>query len=61
MAPKKKTSPFKGEVRKMGAYSNSPDGKLRETDPATLNRRQKQIEYGKTTNGYTNYVAATPK
>lgn len=45
----------------MGAYSNSPDGKLRETDPATLNRRQKQIEYGKSTNGYTNYVAATPK
>jgi hypothetical protein len=32
-----------------------------ETDPITLARRQKQIDYGKRTLGYTNYLRTNPK
>lgn len=33
----------------------------RETDPRKLEQRQKQIDYGKNTLGYQNYVKLIPK
>ncbi|CAG7723694.1 unnamed protein product, partial [Allacma fusca] len=40
----------------------SPAGSYKaETDPAVLSRRSKQIEYGKITREYSNYIKAIPK
>lgn len=36
-------------------------GMLKEDDPRRLSQRQKQIDYGKNTAGYVNYIAAVPK
>ena len=33
----------------------------RETDPRRLEQRQKQIDYGKNTNGYVRYLKIIPK
>jgi histone RNA hairpin-binding protein len=40
---------------------NGKSSKEIETDLATLNRREKQIEFGKNTIGYDNYVRLVPK
>ncbi|CAG9764965.1 unnamed protein product [Ceutorhynchus assimilis] len=32
-----------------------------ETDPVVIAKREKQIEYGKNTNGYENYIRTVPK
>ncbi len=39
-------------------YDQAPE---KETDPHRLAQRQKQIDYGKNTLGYQNYIAAVPK
>ncbi|XP_015239520.1 PREDICTED: uncharacterized protein LOC107090576 [Cyprinodon variegatus] len=42
-------------------YSRLPDPANTETNAAVLKRRQKQIQYGKNTSGYQNYVQQVPK
>lgn len=39
----------------------SPEERPRETDERRLAGRQKQIDYGKNTKGYENYLALIPK
>ncbi|KAM8835230.1 stem-loop binding protein 2 [Synchiropus picturatus] len=42
-------------------YSRMPDPANTETNAAVLKRRQKQIQYGKNTSGYQNYLLQVPK
>lgn len=42
-------------------YPRLPDPTSTETNAAVLKRRQKQIQYGKNTSGYQNYVQQVPK
>ncbi|XP_017259914.1 stem-loop binding protein 2 [Kryptolebias marmoratus] len=42
-------------------YSRLPDPANTETNGAVLKRRQKQIQYGKNTSGYQNYLQQVPK
>uniref|UniRef100_A0A672FQX5 Stem-loop binding protein 2 n=1 Tax=Salarias fasciatus TaxID=181472 RepID=A0A672FQX5_SALFA len=44
-----------------GGYSCLPDSPNTETNAAVLKRRQKQIQYGKNTSGYQNYLQQIPK
>ena len=50
-------------TQKLRPNTNGPnhDGKLGETDPVTLARRQKQIDYGKNTESYKIYLDCFPK
>lgn len=42
-------------------YNRLPDSANAETNAAVLKRRQKQIQYGKNTSGYQNYLLQVPK
>lgn len=42
-------------------YPRLPDPANTETNAAVLKRRQKQIQYGKNTSGYQNYLQQVPK
>lgn len=42
-------------------YPRLPDPANTETNTAVLKRRQKQIQYGKNTSGYQNYLQQVPK
>uniref|UniRef100_A0A3B4H3U6 Stem-loop binding protein 2 n=1 Tax=Pundamilia nyererei TaxID=303518 RepID=A0A3B4H3U6_9CICH len=42
-------------------YPRLPDPTNTETNAAVLKRRQKQIQYGKNTSGYQNYIQQVPK
>ena len=44
-----------------GCYSNSHKPKVVETDEATLMRRQKNIDYCKSTEAYERYITLLPK
>lgn len=55
-----KKSPSKSDVKKR-IFEKKPFISLPERDPVVLKRRQKQIDYGKNTLGYQNYVEAIPK
>lgn len=50
---------FRKDSSESGGSSNQT--RERETDTAMLARRQKQIDFGKNTNGYDNYVAKIPR
>lgn len=55
-----KKSPSKSEMKKR-ILEKKPFVYLPERDPTILRRRQKQIDYGKNTLGYQNYVETIPK
>lgn len=55
-----KKSTSKSDVKKR-IFEKKPFISLPERDPVILRRRQKQIDYGKNTLGYQNYVEAIPK
>lgn len=57
--PEKK-SPSKTNIKK-ALFEKKPFVYLPERDPIVLRRRQKQIDYGKNTLGYQNYVETIPK
>lgn len=48
-------------VSESSSNCSSVPNKEFETDPQTLERRQKQIDYGKNTIGYDNYIKQVPK
>lgn len=54
--PQEKKSPTKSDIKKKKPFVYEP-----ERDPLVLRRRQKQIDYGKNTLGYQNYVGTIPK
>lgn len=58
-SPEKK-SPSKADVKKR-VFEKKPFVYEPERDPIVLRRRQKQIDYGKNTLGYQNYVETIPK
>lgn len=53
-------SPTKSDLKKK-VFENKPFVYEPERDPIILRRRQKQIDYGKNTLGYQNYVETIPK
>ena len=55
-----KKSPSKADVKKK-VFEKKPFVYEPERDPIVLRRRQKQIDYGKNTLGYQNYVGSIPK
>lgn len=59
-APKERKSPSKYDIKKK-VFEKKPFVYEPERDPIVLRRRQKQIDYGKNTLGYQNYVETIPK
>lgn len=59
-AQQEKKSPSKADVKKR-VFEKKPFKYEPEGDPVVLRRRQKQIDYGKNTLGYQNYVDTIPK
>lgn len=55
-----KKSPSKANIKKR-VFEKKPFVYVPERDHTVLNRRQKQIDYGKNTLGYQNYVESIPK
>lgn len=55
-----KKSPSKSDLKKR-IFEKKPFVYETERDPIVLRRRQKQIDYGKNTMGYQNYVESIPK
>lgn len=58
--PQEKKSPSKLDIKRR-IFEKKPFVYLPENDPDVLNRRQKQIDYGKNTLGYQNYIETIPK
>lgn len=59
-AQQEKKSPSKADIKKR-VFEKKPFVYEPEHDPIVLRRRQKQIDYGKNTLGYQNYLHAIPK
>lgn len=57
---KEKKSPSKSDLKKR-LFEKKPFVYVPERDPIVLRRRQKQIDYGKNTIGYQNYLESIPK